>query len=250
MHLIERLNLWSALAAIGAGSAGLYFGRDLDMGTGAMVGPGAFPLALSAGLVLVGLVLLGEAVTRRPEMDDPYPPRSFFLSPISIVAALLALGGLFLLLSGQQRWPDLFLSLGPPELAVAFSLVLLLCAVAAGLAPSGSLFRGLAAAFIGLLLGTMGLDSITGTARYVPPDAAELTFTNGLVLAFVAYVLGFNPLVIAVAYAFSGQIENPIRQALLLSQGDPAIFVRSGVGAGLVAASAAVLVISALLRWR
>jgi TctA family transporter len=250
MHVIERLNLWSGLAAIGAGAAGLYFGRDLDIGKAGMVGPGAFPLALSAGLVLVGLVLLGEAVTRRPEMDDPYPPRSFFVSPVSIVAALLALGGLGLLIVGQHRWPEFFLSFGPAEWAATFLLVLLLCAVAAGQAPGGSLFRGLGAVFIGLLLATMGLDSVTGTVRYMPPDAAELTFVNGLVLAFFAYVLGFNPLVIAVAYAFSGQLENPIRQALLVSQGDPTVFVRSAIGAALVGASAAVLVIGAWLRWR
>jgi Tripartite tricarboxylate transporter TctB family len=70
------------------GLAGLYFGRELAVGTSARMGPGYFPMLLSALIIVVGLVVGFRGLT----VDGP-PVEKVQLRPISfIVAAILIFG--------------------------------------------------------------------------------------------------------------------------------------------------------------
>lgn len=256
-----RPGLLAGLAAIAVGAAGLSFGAGLTFrgaaGSDGMVGPGAAPLALSAALAVMGVLMLARAAFR--PADSPALP--FARAPATIagtaLAALLLLA--FLLVSlGPRLAPEaslpaarIFLQFGPVEMVALFVLLLTLCIAAAWLLPPRSLLRAAAAVALGLLLSTVGLDPITGTIRYT--QELDLSAVHGLVLGFVAYRLGFNPLLIAIGFVFGPGLENALRQTMLLAQGDLSVFASRPICAALLVSGLAVLLLAAALRfwqWR
>ena len=70
------------------GLAGIYFGRNLAMGTPARMGPGYFPVMLSYLIVALGLLVGGRALA----FEGP-PIERIQLRPIFFVAASILLFG-------------------------------------------------------------------------------------------------------------------------------------------------------------
>jgi hypothetical protein len=250
--------IWGGALAVLGGAVGLYFapaGSDgvAERGT---IGPGGAPAALAGALVVLGAVQLALAVWRRSpsERGEP-PPLARAPATIGAIVLLAILGLLFIgvpiyvLIAGAlpPGLTDFLLRYGPVEVAALIILLMMLCVAAAWLLPRGSLVRSLGAVVIGLLLGTIGLDSITGTIRYA--SVTEWEAAHGLAIGFVAYRIGFNPLLIAIGFVYSAMLEERLRQALLVASGDPLVFVEYPLSRGLLLAAAAVLVVAALLRW-
>jgi hypothetical protein len=72
------------------GIAGVYFGKDLAMGTAARMGPGYFPTALSYVILAIGLIIAARGIA----LDGP-PIERVQIRPLTlIIAALLLFGAL------------------------------------------------------------------------------------------------------------------------------------------------------------
>jgi hypothetical protein len=70
------------------GLAGIYFGKNLAMGTAARMGPGYFPVMLSYLIVALGLIVGGRAfATDGPEIERIQLRPMFF-----VIASLLVFG--------------------------------------------------------------------------------------------------------------------------------------------------------------
>jgi hypothetical protein len=78
------------------GLAGIYFGRDLAMGTGARMGPGYFPVMLSYLIVVVGLVVAGRGlILEGPPVERlQFRPIFFVLASILLFGAIIDYAGL------------------------------------------------------------------------------------------------------------------------------------------------------------
>jgi hypothetical protein len=81
-------DLGAGIVFLVIGLAGIYFGRNLAMGTAARMGPGYFPVMLSYLIVLIGLIVGARGLT----LDGP-PIERIQLRPIFFVAASLLLFG-------------------------------------------------------------------------------------------------------------------------------------------------------------
>lgn len=79
------------------GLAGLYFGADLTMGTGARMGPGYFPRLLSWLIVAIGaFVGLRSLTVEGPRIEAPvFRPMLFVCAAIIIYGYMMAWFGLF-----------------------------------------------------------------------------------------------------------------------------------------------------------
>jgi len=81
-------DLGAGLVFMAIGLAGLYFGSELAFGTSARMGPGYFPVLLSALIIVIGLVVGLQGV-----MIEGPPIEPVQLRPISfIIAAILIFG--------------------------------------------------------------------------------------------------------------------------------------------------------------
>ena len=62
LAILQRQEFWAALLAIGIGSAFAYFSRNYSFGSLRSIGVGFMPIVLSAGMMLLGLVLLVRSI--------------------------------------------------------------------------------------------------------------------------------------------------------------------------------------------
>jgi hypothetical protein len=67
------------------GLAGIYFGRNLAMGTASRMGPGYFPVMLSYLIVMLGLVVGARGLTIEGPPIERIPPRPIFFVTASIL---------------------------------------------------------------------------------------------------------------------------------------------------------------------
>src|SRR5436309_15697563 len=70
------------------GTAGIYFGRDLSVGTGSRMGPGYFPIVLSWLIIVIGLVVGLRGVTAEGPSIEPIKLRPILV----IIAGIVAFG--------------------------------------------------------------------------------------------------------------------------------------------------------------
>jgi hypothetical protein len=70
------------------GLAGLYFGRELDFGSSARMGPGYFPTLLSWLIILLGAIVGFRSLA----VDGPPVERFYFRPMTFVMAAVLAFG--------------------------------------------------------------------------------------------------------------------------------------------------------------
>jgi TctA family transporter len=276
---------------------------------------GFFPTVVSGLLLAVGIVLL----VRGSFFGGPRPGRWSLKGLAMIAAAIIAVA------AAAWAWGfELLLRFGPPEYA---ALIVLGLAVAVTLACR-SRIQAAGMALLGLLLATVGLDTITGvprftmdleqlfdgigspvvclglfvvgdglaclaspslwlatyarlvdgrSARRLPTIAAigmrvaaalaiaaacylafELEhriWDIGLLLLFGAFGLagklfGWNRLLLLVALVYGSVLEQSIRQSMLLSQGDLAVFWGRPFSATLLLLAGVVVVLAVLLSAR
>jgi uncharacterized membrane protein YidH (DUF202 family) len=81
-------DLGAAVVFIAIGLAGVYFGRDLQFGTAARMGPGYFPIIVSWVIVAIGVMVGFKALT----IDGPRIEPVQFRPILVVVAAILAFG--------------------------------------------------------------------------------------------------------------------------------------------------------------
>ena len=92
-------------------------------------------------------------------------------------------------------------------------------------------------------------------ACYLAFEFEALIWDIGVVLLFGAFGLacklfGWNRVVLLLAFVYSGLLEESIRQSMLLSQGDPAIFLASPISGSLSLLAIGTLVLATLLSAR
>ncbi len=73
------------------GFAGMFLGRELDIGTARNMGPGYFPMLISGLIVLVGLIVVGRSFS----VDGPAIERLQF-RPIFVLLVALAIFSFFI----------------------------------------------------------------------------------------------------------------------------------------------------------
>ena len=78
----------AAVVFMAIGLAGVYFGRDLALGTAARMGPGYFPVILSWTIFGIGVVVGFKGLTIEGPRIEPVQLRPILV----IVAAILAFG--------------------------------------------------------------------------------------------------------------------------------------------------------------
>jgi hypothetical protein len=80
------------------GIAGVYFGKDLAMGSAARMGPGYFPTLLSYLIIALGLIVLGRSFALVGPPIDPtrFRPVLLIIGAILTFGALIEYVGLFL----------------------------------------------------------------------------------------------------------------------------------------------------------
>ncbi len=76
----------SGVMFAGFGAVALWFGRELEVGTAADMGPGYFPVALGYGLLAFGAVFMLRGLA----LDGPPIEASRWRPPIVILAAITA----------------------------------------------------------------------------------------------------------------------------------------------------------------
>ena len=78
----------AAVVFVGLGLAGVYFGRDLALGSAARMGPGYFPVILSWIIIGIGLIVGFKGLT----IDGPRVEPIQFRPILVIIAAILTFG--------------------------------------------------------------------------------------------------------------------------------------------------------------
>jgi hypothetical protein len=84
-------NLLAGLMFIGFGLLGLWLARDLDAGSASDMGPGYFPRAVCALLIMLGAALAAASLIRAGEPTEPWAVRPLLLITASALAFALLL---------------------------------------------------------------------------------------------------------------------------------------------------------------
>jgi putative tricarboxylic transport membrane protein len=84
----DHKDFWSGVLFIAFGCAGLWFGRDFPVGTLSRMGPGFFPVMMSAALMVTGALLVARSLVVG---GDPIEPIAFW-PQLLIIAAIVAFG--------------------------------------------------------------------------------------------------------------------------------------------------------------
>ncbi len=92
--MILRQQHWSGLFFIAFGAFAVWAGSDLAIGTAGDMGIGYTPRALSIGCIVVGCILLAQAVVSSPSEDEPRVTISW--RPLVLVIAMVIGFGLLL----------------------------------------------------------------------------------------------------------------------------------------------------------
>jgi hypothetical protein len=109
---------------IAIGAAGLWFGRSLEVGSAQEMGPGYAPIAISWGLLLLGVVALVKALLGGTAPIEQVSPRAVFgiIAALGVFAATIATLGLVAaavltvfaacLIEPKLRWVEVLLLSG------------------------------------------------------------------------------------------------------------------------------------------
>lgn len=84
----DHQDFWSGVLFIAFGCAGLWFGRDFPIGTLSRMGPGFFPIMMSAALIATGAFLLARSLVVAGEPIEHIA----FWPQLLILGAIVAFG--------------------------------------------------------------------------------------------------------------------------------------------------------------
>jgi putative tricarboxylic transport membrane protein len=83
--LFDNKNVLSGLFFIGVGGLGLFMAQDYPMGTALRMGPGYFPIVLSALLILFGIYCLVQGLLKPEKLPGNWSPRALLILPLATV---------------------------------------------------------------------------------------------------------------------------------------------------------------------
>lgn len=227
-----------ALLAIAAGAGALALMRGLAWGTPERVGPAAVP-----GVIAIALLAAGGWHALRTALPSPQRQARLGYSWLDLLPWLVPAA-----LTAAALWfppRALMLRMGPPEYAMAWLLVLSLVFAATWMAERGSLVRLLIPMLLGLLVALGGIDLASGVTRWWDDDPA---FTHGVLAGALIVALRLPVVSFLIGFMLAVQIEEQLRRSLLLSRGDPEIFVGRPLSAAFL--GIAILIVIAVLFGR
>jgi hypothetical protein len=83
--LHDNKNFMSGLFFIGTGALGLFMAQDYPMGSALRMGPGYFPIVLSAMIVLFGIYCLIQGLLKPEPLPGHWSVRALIILPIATV---------------------------------------------------------------------------------------------------------------------------------------------------------------------
>jgi hypothetical protein len=83
--LFDNKNVLSGVFFIGVGGLGLFMAQDYPMGTALRMGPGYFPIVLSAMLILFGIYCLVQGLLKPEKLPGQWSPRALLILPLATV---------------------------------------------------------------------------------------------------------------------------------------------------------------------
>ena len=218
---------------------------SLPAGTSSEFGPAVFPRVVIGLLLSVGAALLLQAAMSRSGSGRRWPPWAVALIVavgialnwrvvLLLVGLVISSFDLILLGNGSPLPQSILLTFGPSELAAIFAMQM---AIGIALACYGRL-AGFGMVLLGLLLGLIGIDVVTGQLRFTFNLTSFLDGINAITLA--AGLIVVADAVLAVVHPTTW--FRVTRHAVGLAPGDgvplaPGIAMRAGgvVLIGLVA---------------
>jgi putative tricarboxylic transport membrane protein len=84
LALANNQDVWGGLMLIAIGAATVFIARDYPFGTALRMGPGYFPVALGALLILFGLAILAGGLRRGERVEGSWSPRALIVLPLSL----------------------------------------------------------------------------------------------------------------------------------------------------------------------
>ena len=86
-EFLERKDFWSGVMLIAIGGAALFIARNYQFGSSLRMGPGYFPVILSAALVLFGVYFVLQGLRAGAEkIEGSWSLRALVIVPLSLVA--------------------------------------------------------------------------------------------------------------------------------------------------------------------
>jgi hypothetical protein len=83
--LHDNKNFLSGLFFIGTGGLGIFMAQDYPMGTALRMGPGYFPIVLSAMLILFGIYCLIQGLLKPEKLPGNWSVRALLILPVATV---------------------------------------------------------------------------------------------------------------------------------------------------------------------
>ena len=83
--LLNNKDVWAGLLLIAIGAAALFLARNYAFGTALRMGPGFFPIVLSAVLILFGLYILAMGLRSGAVIEGSWSLRALVILPLSLV---------------------------------------------------------------------------------------------------------------------------------------------------------------------
>ena len=237
--MLRRRGFHVALLAIVAGVAALVLMRHLAWGTPERMGPAALPGVVAIALILAGvwhgLWTLSPSPQRQPRVGYSW----LDLLPWAVLAALMVFAA--------TKPTDLLLRMGPPEYLAAWLLVLSLIFAATWIAERGSLARLAIPILLGLLMALGGIDVSSGETRWWEDDPP---FAHGVLAGALVVALRLPVVSFLVGFGLAVQIEEQLRRSLLLSRGNPDIFLTRPISAACLGIALVIVVAVLFGRFR
>jgi TctA family transporter len=220
-----------ALLAIIAGAAALWLMRDLQWGTPERMGPAALPSIVAIALIAAGVWHGLRTAAYSPQRQARVGYAWLDLLPWAVLAAQM--------LFATARPEGLLLRMGPAEYAMAWLMVLSLIFAATWIAERGSLTRLAIPMLLGLLMALGGMDLSSGITRWWEDDPP---FAHGVLAGALIVALRLPVVSFLVGFGLAVQIEEQMRRSLLLSRGNPDIFLTRPISAILIGVALVIVI--------
>ena len=83
--LRDNKGFLSGVMFVGIGALGIFIARDYPMGSTLRMGPGYFPIVLSAVLIVFGVVMLVEGMLKPQKIEGNWSLRALAILPLATV---------------------------------------------------------------------------------------------------------------------------------------------------------------------